>query len=61
MKRPKDYADQLERLAALHDRSCLDITELFLERAAIREEGNTGMSRAEAERLAMEDVERMFA
>lgn len=59
MTRPRDYADRLERLAALHDRSCLDITELFLERAAIREfDGN--MSRAEAERLAMQDVEEMF-
>ena len=49
--------NRLESLAALHQRSPLDITEWFLERAAIREyEG--GYSRAEAERLALEDIER---
>jgi hypothetical protein len=56
--RRKDYADQLEALAALHNMSCLVVKEWFEERAAIIEEGNTGMPRAEAERLAFADVEK---
>lgn len=47
---------KLETLADRHQRNPLHILEWFLERAAIRQyEG--GHSRAEAERLALADVE----
>jgi hypothetical protein len=55
--RRKDYADRIEALAALNDMDPLEVLEWFNERAAIREEGNTGMTRAEAERLAILDLE----
>jgi hypothetical protein len=48
----------LERIASESGRSPLDVLELFLERAAIREYDG-GLSRAEAERLAVEDVREM--
>jgi hypothetical protein len=48
--------DKLESLAALHNRNPLDLLEWHTERSAIRQyEG--GLSRAEADRLALEDVE----
>lgn len=47
---------KLEALAELHGLNPLHVLEWFLERAAIREyDGN--VSRAEAERGAMADVE----
>jgi len=49
------HSDELERLAAQHNRPPLDVLELFLERAAIREYDGA-MSRDEAERLAVGDV-----
>jgi hypothetical protein len=58
MRSKHDYADRLESLAALHNRNPLHVLEMWLERSAIIEEGNTGMSRAEAERLAFSDVEK---
>jgi hypothetical protein len=51
-----DYADRLEKLAALHDLNPLTLLEAFLERAAIRE-FDGGFKREEAERLAMRDIE----
>jgi hypothetical protein len=56
--RRKDYADQLETLAALHNMSCLVVKEWFEERAAIIEYSSTGITREEAERLAVECVEK---
>lgn len=50
-----DHSSALESLAAEHNRNPLHVFEWFLERAAIREYDG-GMSRAEAERLAVEDV-----
>jgi len=50
-----DHSEVLERIAAESGRAPLDVFELFLERAAIRE--YDGMyTRTEAERLAVEDV-----
>lgn len=46
---------KLEALATLHQRNPLHLLEWFLERASIRE-FDGGLSRAEAERLALEDV-----
>jgi hypothetical protein len=50
------YLSRLEALASLHQRSALDLLEWFLERAAIREYDG-GYTRAEAERLALADIE----
>jgi hypothetical protein len=52
----KDYADRIEQLAALNDRSPLDLLEWFLERSAIREHDGA-QSRAEAEKGAIADLE----
>jgi hypothetical protein len=46
---------RIAELAAQHCRSELDLTEWFLERAAIREYDG-GYTRAQAERLALADV-----
>lgn len=46
----------IEALARRLSRPIADVDEAFRERAAIREEGNVGMSRAEAEKLAEGDV-----
>jgi hypothetical protein len=54
MRRP-DHADALEHLAAQHNISPLTLVEWHLERAAIREY-EAGLNRAEAERLAVEDI-----
>lgn len=54
MRRP-DHADAIEQLAAQHNRSALDLLEWHLERSAIRE-FEAGLSRSEAERLALEDI-----
>jgi hypothetical protein len=54
----RDYSHEIERLAELHNISPLVVLEWFNERAAIREEGNVGMTRADAERLAITDVAR---
>jgi hypothetical protein len=48
-------ASRLETLAETHCVNPLHLMERFLERAAIREYDG-GFSRAEAERLAVEDV-----
>lgn len=50
------HSARLESLAALHDRNPLHILEWFLERAAIRQHDG-GLSRDEAERLAVTDIE----
>lgn len=57
MKRRLDHADRIERLAEVNNMNALVVREWFEERAAIIEEGNTGMTRAEAERLAIEEIE----
>lgn len=57
MKRRLDHADRIERLAEVNNMSALVVREYFEERAAIIEEGNAGMTRAEAERLAILDIE----
>ena len=52
---PRDHADELERMAWQAERPALEVLEMFLERAAIREyEGN--MPRGYAEREAVRDV-----
>jgi hypothetical protein len=47
--------DQLARLAKRSGRTLADVTELFEERAAHREY-DAGKKRADAERLALDDV-----
>lgn len=47
---------RLEQLAELHDVSPLRLLEFWIERASIREHLG-GCTRAEAERLALQDVE----
>jgi hypothetical protein len=54
--KPSDYSARLEALAELHGLDPLHVLEWFLERAAIRSH-DAGLPRAEAERLAMGDVE----
>lgn len=56
MKRPLDYADRIERLAEVNGLSALVVKEWFEERAAIREYDG-GLSRAEAEKAALADIE----
>jgi hypothetical protein len=48
---------RLESLAALHNRNPLHLLEWFEERAAIMQH-DAGLPRAEAERLAIEDIEK---
>ena len=50
-------SQKLEALATLHDRNPLHMLEWFLERAAVRQYDG-GYSRIQAERLALEDIER---
>jgi hypothetical protein len=52
-------SDRLELLASVHNRPVLEVQELFNERAAIRQYDG-GLTRADAERLALQDVERML-
>jgi hypothetical protein len=49
----------LELLASVHNRPVLDVLELFNERAAIRQYDG-GLTRADAESAALQDVERML-
>ena len=49
------HASRLESLAELHDRNPLHILEWFLSCADLHE--REGLSRAEAERLAVLDIE----
>jgi hypothetical protein len=57
--KPNDHHAALEALAVTYGRSPADVLELFMERASIREmEG--GMSRTDAERAAVFDVENWF-
>lgn len=53
------YSPDLERIAAEHNRSPLDVLELFLERASIREFCG-GLPRAIAEFAAVHDCEVYF-
>lgn len=46
---------RLEALAAEHDRNPLHLTEMWIERSAIRQHEG-GLSRAEADRAALQDV-----
>lgn len=52
-----DHSAEIERLAQAHCVSPLILLEWWLERSAIRQY-EAGLSRADAERLAIEDVER---
>jgi hypothetical protein len=53
-------SDRLEALAELYGRNPLDVLEWWLERAAIREY-DAGMTRRNAEQLALRDVENELA
>jgi hypothetical protein len=52
-------SDRLELLASVHNRPVLEVQELFNERAAIRQYDG-GLTRADAESAALQDVERML-
>ena len=54
-----NHANDIERIAAASGRSPLDVLELFLERASIREYCG-GQNRADAERGALTDVRGWF-
>lgn len=54
-----DHSTALEAIAASSARSPLDVLELWLERASIREHDG-GLPRAEAERLAVWDCQEVF-
>jgi hypothetical protein len=52
-------SDRLELLASVHNRPVLEVQELFNERAAIRQYDG-GLTKADAESAALQDVERML-
>jgi hypothetical protein len=52
-------SDRLELLASVHNRPVLEVQELFNERAAIRQHDG-GLTKADAECAALQDVERML-
>jgi hypothetical protein len=51
--------NKVELLASVHNRPVLEVQELFNERAAIRQHDG-GLTRADAESAALQDVERML-
>jgi hypothetical protein len=51
--------NKVELLASVHNRPVLEVLELFNERAAIRQ-FDGGLTKADAESAALQDVERML-